>query len=575
YPEEITIKAEDDFETLRNKFREQLEERLFDKNDKKLLDKIKKERFLESEKIVSPQAQSLSNSESDEKSIERNKANKKRKKKNLEKHLKSFGRKNRHYGSNREKKKSQTDDDDEYSSDEIFDTKNELVNSLRRSDRIRVIKTKKQVTKEQEIAEKMKKLSSSSDLIKLQDESEFKEILADSINSDQENSIFNQEVFDSKKTVQIDSNAEEIEQFEWPKDYEKIDENIYRSKSYNNKNKESKKMVCDCTFSEQERQMGVVACGIDCLNRMLLIECGNRCPCGEHCTNKNFKTKNNAKIVPFKTENKGLGLKTINDLKSETFLIEYVGEVIDLKEFKDRCETYSEQNYEHFYFMALQNDIFIDATKKGNISRFFNHSCDPNCETQKWTVNGELRIGFFTRRPVKANEELTFDYQFQTLGKKQQTCYCGSEKCRGFLGASSNSQLNNIWESDSDVESSVSELSSSENESEIESDNKENKVIKKKKIKNPKRNKDHELSRQIKSIQSLSNKENVLKLCQLMFRTESLELRLEILDLLMNTKAEISLRLFMDYHGIKLLCGWMIDIDNKIDSIAHLECKLK
>ena len=66
-----------------------------------------------------------------------------------------------------------------------------------------------------------------------------------------------------------------------------------------------------------------------------------------------------------------------------TFLIEYVGEIIDLREFKKRSEKYSDQNNEHFYFMSLKNDLFIDATRKGNISRYFNHSCDPNCETQK------------------------------------------------------------------------------------------------------------------------------------------------------------------------------------------------
>lgn len=65
------------------------------------------------------------------------------------------------------------------------------------------------------------------------------------------------------------------------------------------------------------------------------------------------------------------------------FLIEYVGEIIGLREFKKRSEKYAEQNNEHFYFMSLKNDLFIDATKKGNISRYFNHSCDPNCETQK------------------------------------------------------------------------------------------------------------------------------------------------------------------------------------------------
>jgi hypothetical protein len=33
---------------------------------------------------------------------------------------------------------------------------------------------------------------------------------------------------------------------------------------------------------------------------------------------------------------------------------------------------------------------------QGNYGRFINHSCQPNCETQKWMVRGELAIGFFT-----------------------------------------------------------------------------------------------------------------------------------------------------------------------------------
>jgi hypothetical protein len=34
----------------------------------------------------------------------------------------------------------------------------------------------------------------------------------------------------------------------------------------------------------------------------------------------------------------------------------------------------------------------------------------------QWTVNGELRIGFFATKNIAAGEEVTFDYQFQRYG---------------------------------------------------------------------------------------------------------------------------------------------------------------
>jgi len=45
--------------------------------------------------------------------------------------------------------------------------------------------------------------------------------------------------------------------------------------------------------------------------------------------------------------------------------------------------------------------------------------------------------------------------------------------------------------------------------------------------------KDYDLNDQINSIKNLTNKESVLKLCRLMFRTESLESRIDILNLLL------------------------------------------
>ena len=52
----------------------------------------------------------------------------------------------------------------------------------------------------------------------------------------------------------------------------------------------------------------------------------------------------------------------------------------------------------------------------------------------QWTVNGELRIGFFSKRKISKGEEVTFDYKYERYGQEAQKCFCGSEQCRGWLG---------------------------------------------------------------------------------------------------------------------------------------------
>jgi len=80
---------------------------------------------------------------------------------------------------------------------------------------------------------------------------------------------------------------------------------------------DEKNMVCNCGLAQQEKSpLEIAACGDSCINRLLMIECGQMCPCGELCTNRNFMKKNYASIQLFSTELKGLGVKTKNDLKS-------------------------------------------------------------------------------------------------------------------------------------------------------------------------------------------------------------------------------------------------------------------
>ena len=80
--------------------------------------------------------------------------------------------------------------------------------------------------------------------------------------------------------------------------------------------------------------------------------------------------------------------------------------------------------------MELQAGIFIDGKNKGNVSRYINHSCDPNCELVRWNVKGKLRIGIFAIRDIVIEEALSYDYQFYTNQPEVFKCYCGAKKCR-------------------------------------------------------------------------------------------------------------------------------------------------
>lgn len=95
----------------------------------------------------------------------------------------------------------------------------------------------------------------------------------------------------------------------------------------------------------------------------------------------------------------------------------------------------SELTLQCYYLMAFDQNMIIDATR-GSITRFVNHSCDPNCRMEKWTVGGKPRMALFAGdRGIMTGEELTYDYNFDPYSQKNiQVCRCGSDNCRGVLG---------------------------------------------------------------------------------------------------------------------------------------------
>jgi histone-lysine N-methyltransferase SETD2 len=179
------------------------------------------------------------------------------------------------------------------------------------------------------------------------------------------------------------------------------------------------------------------ACGedSDCINRATKIECvDGDCNCGDGCQNQRFQRKQYAKVSVIKTEKKGYGLRTDADLQPNDFVFEYVGEVINEPTFRSRMMKYDKEGIKHFYFMSLTKSEFVDATKKGNLGRFCNHSCNPNCYVDKWVVGEKLRMGIFAARAIRAGEELVFNYNVDRYGADPQPCYCGEPNCVGFIG---------------------------------------------------------------------------------------------------------------------------------------------
>ncbi|GFO35810.1 histone-lysine N-methyltransferase, partial [Plakobranchus ocellatus] len=212
--------------------------------------------------------------------------------------------------------------------------------------------------------------------------------------------------------------------------FRNIRTNVYSDAKVNHRKLEIP--LCNCKAPEN----GGPGCQDDCLNRMIYTECSpSTCPLGENCSNQRIQKHEWAPgLVKVQTKDRGIGVVTKNSIKSGQFILEYLGEVVSETEFRRRMmEEYSEEC--HHYALHLDSGSLIDGYRMGNIGRYVNHSCQPNCEMQKWNVNGLYRMVLFALRDIEAGEELGYDYNFDPFNQEtQQECRCGSAECRGVIG---------------------------------------------------------------------------------------------------------------------------------------------
>ncbi|KAI6041519.1 hypothetical protein EDC04DRAFT_2565521 [Pisolithus marmoratus] len=126
------------------------------------------------------------------------------------------------------------------------------------------------------------------------------------------------------------------------------------------------------------------------------------------------------------------GLYAMERIARGEMVIEYVGEIIRAAVADKREKLYERQGIGSSYLFRIDEDLVVDATKKGNLGRLINHSCDPNCTAKIITISGEKKIVIYAKQDIELGDEITYDYHFP-IEQDKIPCLCGSAKCRGYL----------------------------------------------------------------------------------------------------------------------------------------------
>lgn len=114
-------------------------------------------------------------------------------------------------------------------------------------------------------------------------------------------------------------------------------------------------------------------------------------------------------------------------------VIEYIGDRVIKPESERRSNEQMERATKTgeggVYVFTLNDRYDIDGSIAGNIARFANHSCDPNCETDII----DDRIWVIATRDIRKGEEIVYNYNFDLDHYEDHPCRCGAKNCVGFI----------------------------------------------------------------------------------------------------------------------------------------------
>ncbi|KAJ1378954.1 SET domain [Sesbania bispinosa] len=200
--------------------------------------------------------------------------------------------------------------------------------------------------------------------------------------------------------------------------------------------------------------------------RDVLFECGPKCGCGPDCGNRISQKGLKYRLEVYRTANKGWAVRTWDFIPSGAPVLEYTGVLRRI----DELDKLTENEY-IFEIDCLQTmnevegrerrlrsvslptktsadepmknspEFGIDAESFGNVSRFINHSCEPNlfvqCVLSSHHDISLARVVLFAADDIPPYQELTYDYGYildSVVGPdgkiKKLPCHCGTDDCR-------------------------------------------------------------------------------------------------------------------------------------------------
>ena len=112
----------------------------------------------------------------------------------------------------------------------------------------------------------------------------------------------------------------------------------------------------------------------------------------------------------------GFGVFALEPITKNRRIVEYAGELVRNRDSEAREDRYLADGC--IWVFRINRAWSRDAAVGGNIARFVNHACRPNC----YYEIVDKTIWFRASRNIPKGEELTFDYS--TDGEQTIACRC-------------------------------------------------------------------------------------------------------------------------------------------------------